>query len=58
MAAAAKALCVNLVNTLGSGRPRSEPAAFRDHLDSVDRLIVAGRLGELRLDRLAGEVLG
>ncbi len=36
----AKAFAVNLVDVLGAGRPRGEPAALRADLDAADRRVV------------------
>src|SRR5579863_1831430 len=47
MALAAEALGVNLVQTLGSRRPRREPAARGDDLQAADRGTVARRAGQL-----------
>jgi len=54
---AAEAFRVDLVDVLGSRRPRREPSALRHHLDSAERLAVPGRPRQLCRDRLAGEVL-
>ena len=52
---AAEAFRVDLVDILGPGRPRGEPARFGRDLQAADRRAVAGRRGEDRADRLAGE---
>src|SRR5688572_11567583 len=54
---AVEALRVDLVDVLGAGRPRREPAVLRDDLEPADRRAVAGRLGQHGLDRLAGELV-
>ena len=57
MLLAAEAFCVNLVNILGSRWPGGKPAVFSDQLDPADGFVVAGRLRQLRFDRLARQVL-
>src|SRR5258708_40233610 len=56
MAGIVKALSVDLVNILGSRRPRGEPTAARGDLDAADGCIVAGRRSKDLIDRLAGEL--
>src|ERR1700689_981185 len=55
MGGVVKALGVDLVDVLGPGRPRREPAAARDHLHAADGGIVARRVGQNSIDGLAGE---
>ena len=55
---AAEGLGVDLVDVLGARRPGGEPGVLRDHLQPADRGVVAGRPGQLRGDRLAGELGG
>src|ERR1700679_3252485 len=51
-----KALGIDLVDIFGSRRPRGEPTAARDDLDAADGCGVARRVGQNRLDGLAGEL--
>jgi hypothetical protein len=51
-----KAFGVDLVDVLGAGGARREPAAARGHLDAADRRVVARRLRQNLLDRLAGKL--
>src|SRR5258707_3679482 len=55
MAGVVKALGVDLVDILGSRRPRRKPTAGRGDLDAADGCIVAGCGRENLIDRLAGE---
>src|SRR6185369_10139452 len=48
-------LRINLVDVLGSGRTRGEPAACGDNFDAADRCVVARRAIEHTLDLLAGQ---
>ena len=50
-----EALGVDLVDVLRARRPGGEPAARGDDLQPADRRVVAGRRGQLRQDRLAGQ---
>ncbi len=54
----AKALGVDLVDVLGAGRPRREPAALGHHLQPADRRAVAGGPGEDRQDLSPGQLGG
>src|SRR5690606_12419854 len=51
---AAEALRVDLVDVLGAGRARREPAVLGDDLETADRA-ARGRLRQAREDGLAGE---
>src|SRR5579862_5866432 len=51
----AKALRIDLVDVLGAGGARGEPAVLRGDLETADRRIVSRRLGEHLLDRVAGQ---
>ena len=51
-----EALGVNLVDVLGARRPGREPAAGGDDLQSADGGVVARSAGQLRGDRLAGQL--
>ena len=57
MIGALKALRVDLVDVLGARWPRREPAGVGLDLDAAERLIVAGRPGPDRADRIAGQFL-
>src|SRR5260363_176967 len=52
----AEALGIELVDVLGAGRPRREPAIIGLDLDAAERLAVAGRFGVHDADRIAGEL--
>src|SRR4051812_11747496 len=52
---AAKTLRVDLVDVLGARRARGEPAVVGRDLDAAERLSVAGRGGNGRANRLAGQ---
>ncbi len=52
-----EAFGVDLVDRLGAGRPRGEPAAGGDRLDAADRRAVAGRLVQHLLDLLARQLV-
>ncbi len=56
MGLVAKAFRVELVGVLRARGPDGEPAARRDDLEAADRLVQARRPGQLRCDRLAGEL--
>ena len=49
---------VELVDVLGAGRPRGEPAVLGGHLQPADRRVVAGRGREPVGDRVAGQRVG
>src|SRR2546421_11701974 len=51
-----EALRVDLVDVLRAGRPRREPAAPGDDLQSADRRAVARGTGQLGPDRFAGQL--
>ena len=53
---AAKAFRINLVNILGAGRARGEPAILRGDLDATDGVAVSGRVGQDRQNFLAGQI--
>src|ERR1019366_1700589 len=53
---AAEALRVDLIDLLGAGWTRGEPAIVRRYLDPAKRRAVAGRNGQLGFDRLAVEL--
>src|SRR4051794_25967590 len=55
---AAEGLRVDLVDVLGPGGARREPAALGDDLQPADLGVVAGRAGEHVADRLARELVG
>src|SRR5207248_1634629 len=57
MLLAPEALRVDLVDVLGTGGPRGEPAVLGDHLEAADLRAVSRRFGEPGADRLAGERL-
>src|SRR4051812_38078656 len=50
-----EALGIDLVDGLGAGRPRREPAVGGDDLDAANRRVVTGSAVVLAEDRLAGE---
>ena len=52
-----KAFCIELVDILGARGPRGEPPIAGHDLQSADRRAVARGLGELGLDRVAGEAV-
>src|SRR3954471_21825945 len=54
----AEALRVDLVDVLGARGPRCEPAVRGHDLEAADLGAVAGRLHQLRRDRLARELVG
>ena len=51
-------LGVDLVDVLGAGRAGGEPGGLGGDLEAADLGVVAGRLGELGGDRLAGQLGG
>src|SRR6476659_9949994 len=52
-----KALCIDLVDVLGAGRPGREPAIIRHDLQPADRGAVTWSGGQFARDRVAGESL-
>ena len=56
MIGAEEALGIRLVDVLGARGSRGEPAVLRHHLETADRRAVAGRRGQDRRDRLAGQL--
>src|SRR5690606_1095722 len=55
VAVVAEAFGVDLVDVFGPRRTCGEPAGGGDHLDATDGRVIAGRLVEYLLDRLAGQ---
>src|SRR5713101_5314432 len=51
-----EAFRVDLVNVLRAGRPRREPAAASDDLQTADRRVVARGAGQPGRDGFAGEL--
>src|SRR5450432_2610999 len=48
---------INLVDRLGAGWPRREPAARGDRLDAADCRVVAGRAIKYLFDFFAGQLI-
>ena len=57
MVLARKALRVELLDVLGSRRPRRKPSAPGRHLQPSERSAVAGRGREHGLDRISGQLV-
>ena len=53
-----EALCIDLVDILGAGRPGRKPATLGNDLESADRGAVTWSRGQFGCDRLAGEAIG